>query len=365
MTFKYLKPFLTIFALGSVLFLSHPAQAQGGPSQPTPVIVTEVKQDTIYDSVEALGTLQADENGIITTTVTELVTKIHFEDNQTVKQGDILVEMDATEEQAELTEQQSVLAEAQKQVDRLSPLVKRGAASQSTLDENIRDVASATARMNAIQSRIDQRIIRAPYDGVLGLRNISVGALIQPGTEITTIDDVSTMKLDFSIPDLFMSSLRQGTVIEARSESYPDKVFNGVVNSIGSRIDPVTRTLMVRALIDNQDGLLKPGLLMRVEVQKNNRTTLIIPEESLIIDGADNFVFVLNEEKEPLTVDRRKVTLGTRQFGEVEIVDGLSAGEKIVTHGVLRLRPGAEISITSTEKNNEPLTTLLNNQDQD
>ena len=337
------------------------AQPNGGTQQATPVIVGVAEEKVFTDKVEALGTLRANESVDITSTVTELVTKINFEDNQTVNKGDVLIEMDAAEEIAELEEQKSFLDEAERQVNRLEPLVKKGAASESVLDERRREMQAAQARMNAIQSRLDQRIIKAPYDGVLGLRNISVGALAQPSTMITTIDDISIMKLDFSVPEVFLASLKQGVDIEARSEAYPDRVFKGTISGVDSRIDPITRAIEARAIIDNPDGVLKPGLLMKVELQKNPRQTIVIPEEALIIEGSQHFVLAVVEQEDGQTItERREVSVGSRQFGEAEILNGLDAGIQIVTHGTMRARPGAPVTVTAVEKEDAPLRELLN-----
>lgn len=349
--------FLLIFLISTI-----PAHAQapdGGSSKPTPVIVSDVEEKEFADKVEALGTLKANESVEVTTTVTERVTKINFDDNQHVKQGDILVEMDAAEEFAELSEQESFLAESERQVERLEPLVKKGAASESDLDARRREALGATARIKAIQSRIDQRIIKAPYDGILGLRNISVSALAQPGTIITTIDDISVMKLDFSVPEVFLASLKVGVEIKAETEAYPNEAFTGKITSVDSRIDPVTRSIQARALIDNKEGKLKPGLLMLLELQKNPRKALVVPEESLITNGSNQFVLVIIKQDGRTIAERRKVTLGARQYGEVEVLDGLIKGERVVTHGTLRVMPGGEVEITATEKNGETLRELL------
>lgn len=348
---RFLLPALTALILLSPL----KTNAQNA----TPVIVTIVEEQNYADEVEALGTLRANEGVELTSSVTEIVTKILFTDNQRVKKGDILVEMDAEEERAEMAEQQSFAKEAQRQVNRLRPLVNQRAASESLLDENAQELEAAKARIQAIKSRIDQRVIRAPFDGVLGLRNISVGALAQPGTRITTIDDDSVMKLDFSVPEIFLASMKTGLKIKATSEAYPDKTFEGEISNVESRIDPVTRSIRARALINNDDRLLKPGLLMQVTVLKNPREAIVIPEESIISDGFKNYVFVINEADGKQSAERRDVKLGGRTYGKAEILDGLKIGEKIVTHGVLRVRPGAAVSITDIEGENDSLKDSL------
>lgn len=328
----------------------------------TPVVVTAVALYDFADVVEALGTLNAKESVELTSPVTEIVTKISFTDNQRVKKGDILIEMDIAEEQAELAEQKSILAEAKRQVNRLSPLVKEGAASASALDESKRNLEGAKARINAIQARVNQRILKAPFDGVLGLRRVSIGALAQPGDIITTIDDDSIMKIDFSVPEIFLATLKPGVVVLAQTEAFAGKIFQGEIAHIDSRVDPATRSIRARALIKNEDGLLKPGLLMLVELQKNPRTAVLIPEEALIVNGSNNFVFVVKEKDGKTSVEQRKVELGKRQFGEAEILSGLDVGEQIVTQGVLRIRQGSTVKIIAVENKGDKLSTLLNAQ---
>ena len=329
------------------------------PIQSTPVIVAEVEKIAFFDKVESLGTLKANESVDLTSAVTELITAVYFKDNQRVKKGTVLLKMNIAQEVAELTEQQSFLKESQLQINRLTPLVKTGAASAAILDENEREAAVFKARIAAIQSRIDQRVIKAPYNGVLGLRNISVGALAQPGSLITTIDDDLIMKLDFSVPEIFISTLKTGIVIAATTQAYPDQLFEGEVYSINSRIDTVTRSIQVRALIDNKAGLLKPGLLMQVDLQKNPRQAIVIPEEAIIVNGRDKFVSVVARAAGEISSVRREVEIGSRKFGVVEILSGLSVGDQVLTHGALRVRPGAPITIVAIERNNETLKELL------
>jgi len=350
-----MKP-LSIIVLASVLFTSSLTFAK---KPPTPVFVAPVERLDFVDEVEALGTLQSNENVTIMTTVTELVTKINFEDGQRVKRGDVLVEMDAAEELAEKVEEQSRINEAQKQVDRLLSLVAQNVASKSALDQQKRDLQTAQARLNAVQSRINRHILLAPFDGVVGLRNISVGALAQPGNLITTLDDNSKMKLDFSVPDIFIATLKPGISVVARSSSYPTEIFEGKIASISSRVDPITRSITARAILDNSDQKLKAGMLLRVTIKKNPRQVIIIPEEALTSNGRNNFVMVIQNTDNKTTVRQQQVELGKRRKGGVEILSGLEEGQQIVTHGSLRLRPGAQVVIKGVETNNESLTELL------
>ncbi len=293
---------------------------QASAQQATPVIVSAVATDRFVDRVEALGTLRANETVELTATVSETVTGVHFDDGQRVEAGSILVEMTNEEEHALIEEERSTVAEAKKQYDRLRPLVQRGAASISLLDQRRREYETAKARLRAIESKLQDRLVIAPFAGIVGLRNISVGALIEPGDLITTLDDDSVMKLDFTVPSIHLASLKTGLPIIATSHAFAGRQFEGTVASINSRIDPVTRAIVVRAILPNPDRLLKPGLLMQVTLLKNPRDVLVIPEEALIPSGRENRVLVVDQSVLPTLAQHRQVTAGSRRPGEVEII---------------------------------------------
>ncbi len=345
-----------IFGLAALL-LVNTAFAQRAP---VPVFVYEVDNQPFVNEIEALGTLKANQNVVLTSTVTEYVTAIRFEDGQRVRKGELLVEMDAAEELALKLEEQARSSEAKRQVDRLSTLSGSGVAAESTLDEQKLELQTSQARIKAIDSQIRQRQIVAPFDGVLGQRDISIGTLMQPGTLITTIDDDSVMKLDFSVPEVFLSAIETGVEIEALTNVWPDRAFVGKVASINSRVDPITRAISVRALIDNDDRKLRPGMLMRVQLRSNPRSTLVIPEESLITRGRQHFVYTVDENDQATSVKLAPVSLGVRRKGEVEILEGLKAGDRVVTHGISRVRPGSQVVIKALDDGNTELSTLLN-----
>ena len=356
-TKMYLK--LTIqMALSGIIGMVGVAQASA--RQAVPVIVKEVETDRFVDRVEALGTLRAKESVVLTATVSEIVTDVHFEDGQRVKAGSILVEMTNEEEHALIEEERSTLTEAKKQYDRLRPLVERGAASTSLLDQRRREYETAKARLRAIESKLRDRLIIAPFDGVVGLRNVSVGALIEPGDVITTLDDDSVMKLDFTVPSIFLASIRNGLPIAATSPALPGLQFEGIVSSINSRIDPVTRAIVIRAILPNSERLLKPGLLMHVTLLKNPRDVLVIPEEALVPSGRSNHVLVVDRSTAPPVAQRRQVITGSRRPGEVEIVEGLETGEFVIVDGTVRARPGQPVTIIAVDGDGDPLAHLLN-----
>lgn len=339
--------------LPAFILLAFVTGAPAQPSAPRPptVKVATVETKTMADSIEALGTLAANESVDLTAKITENVTSLNFTDGQRVKKGDVLATMHSEEEQALLREAASTAEESNRQYDRTRQLSTQGAASAAQLDEARRVYETARARQLAIQSRINNLSIAAPFDGVVGLRNISVGALVQPGDLITTIDDDSVMKLDFSVPSTFLPVLVPGAAIQARSRAFGDKVFAGEIRSVSSRIDPVTRTVVVRAEIPNPELLLKPGLLMNVELRANERQAVVIPEEALRPAGRKNFVMIVEDGPEGPVVRKVEVTVGARIPGMAEIVQGLEANQRIITHGAMKATNGTSVVISNTEGN--------------
>lgn len=348
--------------LSALMAIATPALSQGRPGggaqQATPVIVSTAYKDEFVDRVEAIGTLRANETITLASTVTETVTAVNFTDGQRVMKGDILVEMTSGEEKALLDQQKALVNEAYKQLERTRDLAKSGAASSSLLDERQREYTSTKAGLAALQSRLEDYIIVAPFDGIVGLRNISPGALLQPGMMITTLDDDSVMKLDFSVPSVFLPTLKPGVEIVARATGF-EEAFTGEVSAIDSQVDAATRSVIVRAIIPNPDGKLKPGLLMTVELMKNPREAVTIPENAIIPEGRKHFVMVVGTEEGGNIVEKREITIGARRPGDVEVVDKLQAGEKVVVQGTMSAQDGKPVTITTEQKPGESLEDLL------
>ncbi len=334
------------------------ALAIAAPS-PTPVIAAAVRVAPFEDRIEALGTLRANESVTLTASVTETVNALHFDDGDRVRSGQVLVEMTSAEEQALLNEAKASLNEAQRQYRRVQSLATQGTASKSLLDERQRESQTALARVVAIESRLADRVIKAPFAGVLGLRNISVGALVEPGDRITTLDDDAVMKLDLSVPSVHLASLVPGLGVVATARAYGERKFTGEVRSIDSRVDPVTRSVMVRVLLNNQERLLKPGMLMQVTLRQNPRQTRLIPESAVMPTGRDQFVLVAKPHEGGHKAERRQIQIGSRRPGEVEVVSGLLAGELVITHGTQRVRPGETVTLRAIDDGTQALTKLL------
>lgn len=349
----YLGAFLAVFALGGTSF------AQRGPQGPVQVIAAPTKMQDFADRIEALGTARANETVIITADTSEKVTEIHFEDGQEVKQGDLLITLDKGEEDAALRAAEAELSEAQSAYKRAKDLQQTSALSKATLQERLATLQQSKAAIEAIKAQIDKRAISAPFDGILGLREVSVGTLVQPGDTITTIDDLTHIKVDFDVPSVYLPTLKPGLPIIGKVEAYGNEAFNGEVQTVNTQVDPVTRTVRVRAVLPNPDVKLKPGLLMTITLLKDKREALLIPEEALVKRGEKNFVFVVSEKDGKTIAAQREISIGGRQPGVIEVTSGLDDGDMVVNHGTVKISDGAEISVRATEDEDTPLDELL------
>ena len=351
-TVPFMRLLCLLFATATLFSAASPA---AGPPAPG-VIVAPVRLVAFADRIEALGTLAANESVELTATVTETISAIHFDDGDRVEKGQVLVEMTNGEEHARLEEASATVNEAYRQYQRIKPLANEGTAARSLLDERKREWETARARLAGIESLLADRLIKAPFEGVVGLRDLSVGALVQPGDLITTLDDDRVMKLEFPVSAAYLDALRPGLEAIASSRAFPGRSFRGSIKAVDSRIDPVTRSIRVRALLPNPERLLKPGMLMHVELQKNPREALVIPEEALQPLGEKQFVFIVGTDN---TVEKREVTIGGRRPGRVEVLEGLTGDDRVITHGHARAAPGQAVTISAVDDGSRTLPELL------
>ena len=310
-----------------------------GSGRPVGVEVAKPRIDTVAVTVEAVGTALANEAVNITPKVSGIIGKITFKEGGRANKGDVLVELDATELNANLEEQRVALRQAQRLYDRALALFNNRTVSRARIDELQASLEGAKARVRANEARLQDYIIRAPFSGRLGLRRVSVGALVTPGTEITTLDDTSRVKVDFRVPESVLSLARPGLLIQAESVTYSE-IFNGIVKTLDSRIDPVTRSIELRTEFANADGRLKPGMFLTAKLSIESRdNAVLVPEEALISRGATHFVFLVRDGK----ASRTKVRIGERLIGEVEILEGVSADDVVVVRGLQKIRDGSTV----------------------
>lgn len=302
--------------------------------------------------IEAVGTARANESVEVTSKQSNTVTAIRFKEGGRVRKGDILVELDSAEARAALAEAEAALAESQNNFKRSRDLFTQQALSISQLDLIESTLKGNQARVDAAKARLADTIIRASFDGNTGLRRVSVGSLVSPGTVITTLDDASLIKLDFTVPETYLYVLARGLPVTARTAGLPGREFEGQVSQIDSRVDPVTRSITVRAELPNPDGLLRPGMFMTVKLQGAVTPSLLVPEGAIVPEQGRTFVFVVEDGQ----ATRREVTLGKRRPGEVEIVAGLEEHERVVVEGTQNLRDGGPVRErhTQAEARREP-----------
>ena len=336
--------------------------AQPAKAKAKHVVVAPVVQKQISDRVEALGTARATESVNITSNITEKIKQINFEDGQQVKKGQILAVLEQAEEQAELKRAEAVRGERKLALQRLQQLEERQLTSPDEIDRTRLELEQAEASITAIKTRVSDRVIRAPFDGTVGLRYISVGALVETGDLIATLDDTSEIKLDFSVPSVFLTELKPGLKIRARAAALDDREYLGEVTSIDSRVDPVTRSIQVRALLPNPDASLLPGILMQVDLLRNIRQALVIPEASLLPLADKQYVMLRVEKDGKDTVEKREVRIGLRMPGFVEILEGLNDGDQVVTHGNSKVRPGDVLNVIAVDDGSVDITSIIKSQ---
>ena len=337
-----LRPFACLLL---ALALAACGRQQGGPRQddakPVVVTTTVVRPQAWHDALQALGTAQARESVAITAKVSDVITRLAFDSGERVHAGQLLADMNSAAQRADVAAAEANLRDAEQQLRRGSELVGQQLIARSQLDTLKANRDAATAALAARRAAVSDRTITAPFGGVLGLRQVSPGALVTPGTVITTLDDDSSIKLDFTLPESALSALAVGQAIDARSDAWAGQVFAGHIAQIDSRVDPSTRAIKVRAELPNPDGKLRAGMLLRVDVALPQRQALVVPEIAVQQEGEQAYVFRATAND---AVDKVPVKLGSRREGAVEVASGLRAGDRIVVEGTVKLHPGSRIA---------------------
>lgn len=300
---------------------------------PANVVVVPATQKQFIDSIEAIGTTVAGQSAVLTATVTETIKSINVEEGEFVTKGTSIVDLNDGEEAA-------TLSEAEKSYRRYDNLARSNLGSAERRDEE-------EASMNVAKAQLEKRKITAPFDGFLGVRHLNVGDLVTPGTTVTTIDSIDPIKLDFAVPEVYLSAVKVGMEIAATTAAWPDDVFKGQIYVIDSRVDPDTRSIVVRATMPNPDHKLKAGLLMKISIIKASRQSLAVPESAIVASGDKKSVLVVGQDKK---VQEKTVITGQREPGYVEITSGLAAGDKVIVEGQMKTFPGSEVNIAAEKK---------------
>ena len=318
-----------------------PAGAPAPASNAVQVTTTVVQPAAWNDTVQALGTAHARESVTLTAKVSEIVDQVHFQSGERVKAGQPLVTLRVDAQQAALGEAEATLAEAEEQYQRLEGLAEQKLVARATLDAQRAQREVAAARVRQMRSDLRDRQLRAPFAGVLGIRQVSPGALLTPNATIATLDDISRMYVDFQVPETALAAMQPGARVSATAAAWPGREFEGEVETVEARVDPATRAVTVRAAFDNDEDLLRPGMLLDVHLFRPERQALVVPEIAVVQVGRDSFVYRVDAEGK---VSQAPVRAGVRRAGMAEIVEGLQPGDRIVVDGTGKLRPGMTVA---------------------
>ncbi len=297
------------------------------------------------DTIRVLGVARGVRSVNVTSATTELITAVLFSDGQRVTAGTPLVQLLAREEDAGIIEARAEVNQAERNYERYRSLAERGIAPRMTAEEAETGLETARASLAAAEARRGDRMIRAPFTGVLGLSTITAGTLINPGAVITTLDDISSIRVDFPVPERYLGVLRPGLPMTATADAYGGEAFTGQIALIDSRINETTRAVTARAVFPNPGGRIRPGMLMRVAVAQGQRETPAVPESAIQYEGQGAFVYRITPGERGTTAQRVEVETGAVEGGFVEIVSGLAVGDKVVGSGLNRIQPNAPVSV--------------------
>lgn len=318
-----------------------PTAQPRGPQAKT-VAVAAVEPSAITDRLSAIGTIRARESIVVTAEATGMVREVLFDNGSRVDKGAPLVRLDDAEARAELAAARAELTSAQRAYDRASQLRRNGTIAQPVYDEAAAALEAARSAVALAEITLEKRTVRAPFAGRLGFREVSPGSYLTPGEEITTLDDVSVVQVDFAVPEASLAAVAPQQAVTLVSAAHPDRTFTGTVATVGSRVDPASRQVRVRADVPNPDDRLRPGQMVAVDVAVQERPALMVPAAAVVAVGYQHFVFVIGPEG---IAERREVRLGTRTAGQVEIVEGVQEGERLVIEGAAKLDGGDTVEV--------------------
>ena len=316
------------------------ASAKRGGKRVVPVELGAAHAGLVTVSVEAMGTAEANDAVIITPKVTGIIKRIRFREGQRVKAGSVLVEFDAGELEAKLEEKRADRDNARRLYQRARRLLQTRNVPRARVDDLQGQLLAAEARVRADEARLAEYVVKAPFAGRLGLRRVSVGALVRPGDAMTTLDDTSRVRADFRLPETGLAHVATGQAVTVVSAAYAGRNFEGRVSTIDSRVDPVSRSIQIRTVFANRDEALKPGMFLTAtlvtEVREN---AVLIPEQALVSSGRERFVFTVVEGK----ARKVAVEVGEHLGAEVEIRAGLAVGDRVVVGGTQKIRHGSAV----------------------
>lgn len=343
---------LLVAALGGIFGFKYQQMQQmaamlSAPRPPAVVAATEVVTEQWQPTLHAVGSVVA-VNGIdVTAEVDGMVSAIHFQSGQPVKKGDVLIELDATVDRASLEGARADRRLAKVELDRFSDLIARKAVSKSDYDAARARYDAAVARVAEFQARLDKKTIRAPFDGLLGIRAVNLGQYLSKGTRIVPLQALDPILVDYTVPERHIRDLAVGRTVNVIVDAYPDETFTGRISAIEAGVNPGSRSVGIRATLPNPDSRLRPGMFAEVSTLQGGLVdVLTVPRTAVSFNTYGDYVYVIEESAEGgLSVKRRQVETGAARAGRVVIDKGVSAGERVVRAGLVKLRDGAPVQI--------------------
>lgn len=312
-----------------------------GRSRTAVVELAKAQSRTLSQTVEAVGTTRARQSVEIVPQAEGRIVEMNFAAGELVQEGAVLVRLDDTIERANLTEAEARLRERGKVFERMTQLSSTNAVAEAALEDSIARLAEAKAELDRARQHLNERSIRAPFSGIVGLAEIDRGARAATGTVITRLDDLSEVEVEFSLPENLFAVVEVGQQLLATGIAFPDQSFTGQIDAVDSRIDPVSRSFRTRAIIPNPDGVLPAGMFMALELTLSQAEHVVVPEEAIIFQAAETYVFSVQEG----IAKRVRVTTGQRRDGMVAVVKGLETGADVVVRGLHRVHDGNAVEV--------------------
>ena len=323
--------------------------AGGGPppGMATRVIAVPAERRSLNESVSLVGTVLANESVEIKAKVAGIAETIHFEEGQDVEQGQLLVEIDSGQIEANLAQAEANRDLAKSKFERASELAKSRALSAQELDEARASAEASSANVELFKQQLADSKIKAPFSGVLGARNVSPGQVVTVQQVLTTLADLQPVKVELAVPERLLAQAKEGQDVELSVAAYPDEKFKGEVYFISPQVDPLNRTGQVKARVPNEDRRLKPGMFASLDLTlRIKENAVLIPEAAVVPSGEQQSVFIIDAES---NAQPRPVKTGYRQGGFVEIVEGLEGGEMVIVEGWQKTRPGGKVTLAPPE----------------
>jgi membrane fusion protein (multidrug efflux system) len=324
-----------------------PTPASGPPPPGVVVEASRVSVVKLPQALNAVGSLRSDETVVVRPEVAGRIANFEFREGERVTEGQVLVRLDDSVQKADLSRARANLVLSRTKHERAIDLRNKGFVSTQALDELENSVKVAEADAELMTARVNKMTLRAPFAGTVGLRQASVGDYVKEGQDIVNLESLDPLKVDFRLPELALSQLRNSQTLQISLDALPDKAYDGKVYAINPLLDANGRSIVIRAQVPNRDGKLRPGMFARVRLfTSDNRDSVVIPEEALFPVGDDKYVYKVVDGK----AQRQKVEIGQRREGRVEIMNGLARDDVVVTAGVIKLREGVAVTIA----NNSP-----------